>query len=147
MILGPSELRAAGVPEPWSFGVAGAVRFGEIDALGHVNNTAYLRWFEEARARLFVDLGVTDYGEGSPRLVLRRIEAEFLAEMRLHEPYVVTVRAARIGTTSVAQDYGVFAPDLRATGRAVTVFMRDGAKVPVPEAARAAMRERDPEGR
>ena len=139
MILGPCDLRAAGVPEPWSFGVRGAVRFGEIDALGHVNNTAYLCWFEDARARGFVHLGVSDYGEGAPRLVLRRIEAEFLAEMRLHEPYVVTVRTAHVGATSVVQDYGVFAPDLRATGRAVTVFTRGGAKAPVPEAARAAL--------
>ena len=33
----------------------------------------------------------------------------------------------------------MFAPDLRARGSAVTVFMRDGTKIPVPEAARAAL--------
>ena len=136
-------LRAEGVPEPWAFGVSNAVRFGEIDALGHVNNAVYFAWFEEARARCFTHLGVTDYGPDAPRLVLRQTEAEFLAEMRLHEPYVVTVRTARIGTTSVLQDYAVFAPDLRATGRATTVFTRDGAKVSVPERAREALQRLD----
>ena len=126
--------------------MAGSVRFGEIDALGHVNNAVYFRWFEAARARHFTQVGLTDYGEGEPRLVLAHTEAAFHAEMRLHEDYVVTVRTARIGTTSVAQDYAVFAPDLRATGSAVTVFTRDGAKTPVPDDARAALlaAERDP---
>ena len=43
----------------------------------------------------------------------------------------------------MVQEYAVFASDLRATGRAVTVFTRDGAKTPVPEEARTAMREPD----
>ena len=92
MILDPDDLRARGVPEPWAFGVADAVRFGEIDALGHVNHAAYFTWFEAARARYFVERGVSDYGPGAPRLVLRHAQAEYLAEMRLHEPYIVTVR-------------------------------------------------------
>ena len=115
------------------------MRFGEIDALGHVNNAVFFRWFEAARARHFVHLGLTDYAPEAPRLVLAHTEAAFRAEMRLHEDYVVTVRTARVGTTSVSQDYAVFAPDLRATGSAVTVFTRGGAKVPVPEGARAAL--------
>ena len=142
MILGPSELRAAGVPEPWAFGVRDVVRFGEIDALGHVNHAAYLVWFEAVRARHLVRLGVTDYGPGAPRLVLRHVEAEYLAEMRLHDAYVVTARTVGVGTSSMVQEYAVFGDDpagLRATGRAVTVFTRNGAKVPVPHEARAAL--------
>ena len=38
-------LRAAGIPDPWTYGQADRVRFYELDALNHVNNTAYLRWF------------------------------------------------------------------------------------------------------
>jgi acyl-CoA thioesterase FadM len=64
--------------------------------------------------------------------------------MTLHEDYVVTVRTRRVGTTSVVQDYGVFAPDLRATGSAVTVFTRDGVKVPVPADVRTALLALDP---
>ena len=127
------------MPEPWRFGVAGSVRFGEIDALGHVNNAVFFRWFEAARARHFVHLGVSDYGPEDPRLVLARTEASFQRELRLHEDYVVAVRTTHVGTTSVVQDYAVFAPDLRAEGSAVTVFVRDGAKAPVPETARAAL--------
>lgn len=99
----------------------------------------FFRWFEAARARHLTHLGLTDYGPGAPRLVLAHTEATFRAELRLHEDYVVTVRTTRVGTSSVAQDYAVHAPELRATGSAVTVFTRDGAKVPVPDEARAAL--------
>jgi len=44
-----AQLRASHIPEPWSYGIADRVRFGEIDVLGHVNNAAYLRWFENLR--------------------------------------------------------------------------------------------------
>ena len=120
------------------------MRFGELDALGHVNNAVFFRWFEAARARHLTHLGVTDYGPDAPRLVLRRTEALFHAELRLHEPYVVTVRTTAVGTTSVTQAYGIFAPDLRAEGTAVTVFTRDGVKAPVPDAARTALLSLDP---
>ena len=35
--LTPVELREAGIPEPWAFGLQDRVRFNEIDMLGHVN--------------------------------------------------------------------------------------------------------------
>jgi acyl-CoA thioester hydrolase len=62
-------LRALGIPAPWAFGLADRVRFAEIDALGHVNNTAYLTWFESFRLPYLKARGVTDYGPESPRLV------------------------------------------------------------------------------
>ena len=123
------------------------MRFGELDALGHVNNAVFFRWFEAARARHFTHVGLTDYGPDAPRLVLAHTEAAFRREMRLHEDHVVTVRTTRVGTTSVTQDYAVFAPDLRATGSAVTVFTRGGVKVAVPEEARAALLSLDPPAR
>ena len=69
--LGPDDLRAEGVPAPWTYGVKDRVRFGEIDALEHVNNTAYLRWFEQFRTLYFRDYGISDYGPDAPVLVLR----------------------------------------------------------------------------
>lgn len=51
--LSPEQLRAAGVPDGWSFGMADIVRFHELDALNHVNNVAYFRWFETLRIPYF----------------------------------------------------------------------------------------------
>ncbi len=46
MILGPDGRRARGMPEPWAFGIADAMRCGEIDAPGHVDHAALFTWFE-----------------------------------------------------------------------------------------------------
>ena len=34
----------------WSFGMRDRVRFSELDPLNHVNNAAYLSWFETVQA-------------------------------------------------------------------------------------------------
>ena len=34
-----------------------SVRFGETDALGHINNTSYFIYLEEARIRFFESIG------------------------------------------------------------------------------------------
>lgn len=138
LILGPSELRAAGVPEPWRFGIGDTVRFGEVDSLGHVNNAAYIRWFETARIRYLMAAGALDL-RPEPRVVLRQIECAFEREIGMHAPYVVALRTVALGRSSVTQAYGVFAPDLRATGRSVIVFTQGGRSTPIPEAARAAL--------
>ena len=39
------------------------VAWGEMDALGHVNNIVYFRYFESARAKYFEAIGVWDYME------------------------------------------------------------------------------------
>ncbi len=38
-----------------------SVAWGEMDALGHVNNIIYFRYFESARAKYFDEIGVWDY--------------------------------------------------------------------------------------
>jgi len=39
------------------------IAWGEMDALGHVNNIIYFRYFESARAKYFEKIGVWDYME------------------------------------------------------------------------------------
>jgi acyl-CoA thioester hydrolase len=143
-------LRALGIPAPWGFGLADRVRFGEIDALGHVNNTAYLRWFESFRLPYLQARGVTDYGPESPRLVLKRASCDYLAEMLNGMDYVVTGRTRAFRTTSFTMEFAVWLPHLSgarqtATGEAIVVLLnRDGpGRYPIPEAGRRAFVEID----
>ncbi len=71
------ELRAAGVPAPWTFGLRDKVRFYELDALNHVNNTPYLLWFETLRVRWFSDYGLSDYGPDDPTFVLKGVTCDY----------------------------------------------------------------------
>ncbi|MGR3466616.1 MAG: acyl-CoA thioesterase [Shimia sp.] len=144
--LGPDALRPLGVPEPWSIGVADRTRFGEIDALGHVNNTAYLRWLENFRIHYFRAYGIHRYdGTRFPRIVLRRIEMDFVAELGLHTDYIVCGRTVAMRSSSWQMAYAIYAEGtLRATGGAVLVNLTDAnAKAPLPDTWRRAFADRD----
>ncbi len=139
------ELRTHGIPAPWSFGLADRVRFGELDAIGHVNHTAYLRWFESFRLPFLKARRVTDYSRTGPRLVLKQVHCTYEAEMGLGEDYVVTGRVSAFRTTSFTMEFAVWrisdtAPERTASGGAIVVLLNRDApgRYPIPEAGRAA---------
>ena len=137
-------LRDLGIPAPWTFGLADRVRFGELDALGHVNHTAYLRWVESFRLPFLKARQVTDYGPNAPRLVLKEVTCTYLMEMGLGLAYVVTGRVSRFRNTSFTMEFGVWLPGEAATctaqGRTIVVLLnRDGSgRYPIPDAGRDA---------
>ncbi|MEO1796469.1 MAG: thioesterase family protein [Pseudomonadota bacterium] len=140
------DLRDLGIPEPWSFGLSDRVRFGELDILAHVNNTAYLRWFENFRITYFQTYGIADYKGGEvPRIVLRQIGVDFLAEMTLGEGYIVTGRTASMRNTSFRMEYAVWADGgIRATGWAILVLLnQQGEKIPLSNEIRETLKARD----
>ena len=144
--LDAQALRSSGIPEPWSVGMSDTVRFGELDILGHVNNTAYLQWFETFRVSYFQAYGIADYLAGEvPRIVLRQVGVDFLAEMKLGDAYIVTGRTVEMRRTSFRMEYAVWSGGkLRATGWAIIVTLgQDGTKAPLADTMRAAFAERD----
>ncbi|MEM7470210.1 MAG: thioesterase family protein [Pseudomonadota bacterium] len=144
--LDPAELRAFNIPEPWNYGTADRVRFGEIDALNHVNHTAYLRWFETFRINYFRDYGISNYGPDSPRIVLKSVAAEFIKEMIVAQDYVVTGRTLSFRNVSWVMEYCVWTDQgLQATGSSVLVQLdpETGAKLPLSEAVRETLIARD----
>lgn len=142
--LGPDSLRAQGIPAPWSFGLADRVRFGELDAIGHVNHTAYLRWFESFRLPFLQARAVTDYGPTAPKLVLKQVHCSYLAEMGMDEDYIVTGRVSHFRTTSFTMEFAVWRLGERractAEGGAIVVLLNRDApgRYPIPDAGRAA---------
>lgn len=132
------QLRAAGVPEGWRFGMADVVRFHELDALNHVNNVAYFRWFESLRIPYFAAYHLSTYSDGDPTLVVMTNAARYHAPMFLGERYVTVTRTATFRNSSFRMEYATYGEGtLRATGECVVVCLeRDGAtKRPLPAAA------------
>ncbi|MFT4088221.1 MAG: thioesterase family protein [Gordonia sp. (in: high G+C Gram-positive bacteria)] len=76
-----------------------ALRWGDMDVLGHVNNVQVARLFEEARVR-----AMTDWSEGTVRptpMVVARQEIEFAAPLYYSvEPACCQVWVSRIGGKS-----------------------------------------------
>ena len=135
--LTPAQQQAAGLERTWPLALADQVRFSEIDALNHVNNVAYLVWFETLRVKYFKHIGLTTYTSPAtePRIVIRRGEIDWLAEMRAEEVYVTTARTTGWRTTSFTLAQEIRAGGtLRATLSSVVVLLDPGGahKMPIP---------------
>ncbi|WP_101757502.1 thioesterase family protein [Oceanicoccus sp. KOV_DT_Chl] len=75
------------------------VRWGEMDALGHVNNTEYLRYFESARVEWFEGMGSHLVGGEVGPVVLKSTTLYHLPVIYPNRLKVVT-RVERVGNTS-----------------------------------------------
>lgn len=116
-----------------------AVQWGDMDALGHVNNTVYFRWFESARIQIFVDLGMppptSTTGVGP---ILATTTCDYLAPVVYPCELTVGVRVTQIGRTSITMAYGLWRAgkpqELFARGTSVVVMLdyETGRKVEVP---------------
>lgn len=87
-----------------------AVRFRDLDGMGHVNNAVFMTYMETARLNYFRSLGLGDNPlEG---MILARAEVDFRSPIELGEQVEVGVRTGRIGTKSFELDQ-----EVRADGR------------------------------
>ena len=68
------------------------LRWSDMDAMGHVNNAAYLTFLETAREPWFAALGANN---DLMQFALRRVEIDYLSQLRFEDGAVrVTVRSA-----------------------------------------------------
>ncbi|MTH55334.1 acyl-CoA thioesterase [Bacillus mangrovi] len=75
------------------------VRFCETDALGHVNNTSYFIYLEEARVQFFGKLGRPMTAESWP-FILASASCDFLEQAYFNQELSVHTAIAKIGTKS-----------------------------------------------
>jgi acyl-CoA thioester hydrolase len=114
-----------------------AVRWRDLDALGHVNNAVYLTYLEETiNAWLEPVLGL-DW-------VTARVEIDFRRELRgLGGEVAVRIRVERLGTSSITSLAEIVGPDgeVAAEARAVVVAWDPETRRPRPleERQRAAL--------
>ena len=80
------------------------VRFGDIDALGHVNNAVFLTYIESARIAFLFDAGAATSLEDMS-IIVARIEIDFRAPVGFGEDVDISVRASRFGGKSFDLDY------------------------------------------
>jgi acyl-CoA thioester hydrolase len=119
--------------------------WGQMDALGHLNNTVYLRFFEEARIVLFdrADLRAV---RAATRVgpILAATSVRFLRPLVHPDTVRVETGVRSIGQTSFVMDYRITSlrlGTLAATGDSVVVLYdyEHEAKVPIPEDLRIAL--------
>jgi acyl-CoA thioester hydrolase len=73
------------------------VAWGEMDSLRHVNNVAFFRYFESARAAYFEKLGLWDYmSQTGIGAILSSIQCRFKIPLTYPDTLSVGVRVSRI---------------------------------------------------
>ena len=108
--------------DPSFFETRVAVRFKDLDAMGHVNNGVYPTYFEEARADFSREVFGLSRVEDFDFLVAR-IEIDYRRPLRYGEPLTAGVRVAGVGATSFTLEYVLLVgDDVVAQGRSVQVF-------------------------
>lgn len=136
--LTPEQQRAFGLSEPQTLAIADRVRFAELDVLRHVNNKAYMTWFETLRVEYFRLFGAPYYAIDAPqpRIVIGQGTVRYIKEMLMGEDYVATCRVKAFRNTSCTMEQQLWAGDLRATFSCVVVMLYpDGAdRYPIPDA-------------
>ena len=119
------------------------IRWGDMDAYGHVNNTIYFRFMEQARVEYLEQLGFKVMPQGTAPVI---INASCTFLIPLNYPGTVEVRMffGQPGRSSIPSHYELRLhgdDTLYATGDAKIVWMdvASGKSVPIPEELRASL--------
>lgn len=122
------------------------VAWGEQDSLGHVNNTVFFRYFENARVVHFRAIGVDfpEPGTASVGPILASTRCDFLRPLTFPDHIRVEVGVSRVGNSSFTHAYRIYSQKQAAyvaQGESVTVYFdyRAQRSTPLPEAIRKAI--------
>jgi len=116
------------------------IRWGDMDAMGHVNNTVYFRYMEQARISWFDALVPEDEAWKSTGIVIANASCNFKRPMNYPGTVEVRLSVGPPGGSSVPTFYELkMADELYADGEATVVFidMEKQKPVRIPERIRS----------
>ena len=114
------------------------VRWGDMDAYGHVNNALYMRYLEEARVQLLAELGASMDGNGVDPVVIN-VGCTFLKPVTYPDTLRIDCYVADPGRSSFMTYYRLFSENDLETpvseGYSKVVWMdhTSGRSVPLPD--------------
>ena len=114
------------------------VRWGDMDAMGHVNNATYFTYFESSRIEYFHAVDLYSAGEETHGPALAHAECNFRQQVHYPATIIVNARCAKIGTKSIRFEHVLtLEPDghVVADGCGIIVWIdyATGKSIPVPE--------------
>ena len=123
------------------------LRYSDLDPVGHVNNNAYGQLVENARTLLFDDAqkisGLNNKELQTKDWVIRRLEFDFLKELKYPGEVDVGIAVTRFGNSSMIVHHGVFSKDYcAATAMGVSVYfdLSKRASTTIPREIKEAMK-------
>ncbi len=108
------------------------IRWGDMDAMGHVNNTVYFRYMEQARIGWFDTLVPEEQAWKSTGMVIANASCNFKRAINYPGTVEVQVYAGAPGGSSVPTYYELkIGGELHAGGAATVVFIDMARQKPV----------------
>ncbi|GLU32611.1 thioesterase family protein [Trinickia caryophylli] len=119
-------------------------RWMDNDVYGHVNNVVYYSYFDTVVNEYLIRSGVLDVEGGSTIGLVVETQCNYFAPLVFPDRVDAGLRVARIGTSSVRYEVGLFKEDSdtpAAQGHFVHVYVDRASRRPVPlgEPLRAAL--------
>jgi acyl-CoA thioester hydrolase len=76
------------------------LRWGDMDAMAHINNVVYFRLMEEARIQWFAQMGFSTLPQGEAP-ILAHASCDFMRALNYPGDAVVTQQVTRVGRSSI----------------------------------------------
>ena len=119
-----------------------AIRWGDMDAMGHVNNTVYFRYMEQARINWFESVVPHAEAWSSVGIVVVNASCNFRKPINYPGTVEVKVFAGAPGGSSVATFYELsLNEEIHADGAATVVFIdvKEQKPLRIPQTIREAL--------
>ena len=110
-------------------------RWMDNDAYGHVNNVVYYSWFDTAVNAHLIEQGVLDIHAGETIGLVIETQCNYFAPVAFPQAVEAGIRVARIGSSSVRYEVGLFLagePLTVAKGHFVHVYVDRATRRPAP---------------
>ena len=83
-------------------------RWMDNDAYGHVNNVVYYSWFDTVVNAHLIEAGVLDIHRGETIGLVIETQCNYFAPVQFPQTVEAGLRVARLGTSSVRYEVGLF---------------------------------------
>jgi acyl-CoA thioester hydrolase len=110
-------------------------RWMDNDAYGHANNVVYYSWFDTAVNAYLIEHGVLDIQHGATIGLVIETQCNYFSPLAFPQSVEAGIRVARLGSSSVRYEVGVFAADAPLTaakGHFIHVYVDKWSRRPVP---------------
>ena len=112
-----------------------STRWIDNDVYGHVNNVVYYSWFDTAVNAYLIEQGVLDIQHGETIGLVIETQCNYFAPLAFPQTVQAGIRVARLGSSSVRYEVGLFAQDAPLTaakGHFIHVYVDKQSRRPVP---------------
>lgn len=119
-------------------------RWMDNDAYGHVNNVVYYAYFDTAVTQHLIETGALDIARSTAVGLVVETQCRYASPIAFPDLVTAGMRVARLGTSSVRYELGLFRDDedaASAEGHFIHVYVDRATNrpVPLPDAVRAAL--------